>query len=102
MAGKEEGQHFHVIVACAHRKTRPVPPELRLRRVTSIRTSTRLRDWIGRLTYETTTLTPAQDLYAGDHWKIARNLPTRSQPGRVILWICSAGYGLISGDAPVR
>jgi hypothetical protein len=45
---------------------------------------------------------PAVDLYAGEHWSIARELPQLHLPGEVVhLWACSAGYGLIPVDAPL-
>jgi hypothetical protein len=39
-------------------------------------------------------------MYAGEHWDIARRL-TRHHPGSR-LWVCSAGYGLVPAEAPIR
>jgi hypothetical protein len=47
---------------------------------------------------------PALDLYAGEHWHVARRLaePVASNPSTPTLWVCSAGYGLVRADAPLR
>ncbi len=45
---------------------------------------------------------PALDLYAGEHWDVARRLArTRPTGTPVELWVCSAGYGLIPAAAPI-
>ena len=44
----------------------------------------------------------ALDLYAGEHWRIATTLPDLATGADARLWTCSAGYGLISAQAPVR
>ncbi|MCH2123092.1 MAG: hypothetical protein MK136_17850, partial [Pirellulaceae bacterium] len=43
----------------------------------------------------------AQELYAGDHWQIARSLPhvAKSAGWDTRLWICSPGYGLIKSTS---
>ena len=44
----------------------------------------------------------AVELYAGEHWSVARKFPALHRPGEVIrLWACSAGYGLIPAEAPI-
>jgi hypothetical protein len=45
----------------------------------------------------------AEDLYAGDHWDVARSLPRMATGfARPTLWIASAGWGLIPIDAAIR
>ena len=45
--------------------------------------------------------TPAIDLYAGEHWDVARRLANLSDADTSVeLWVCSAGYGLIPASAP--
>jgi hypothetical protein len=45
----------------------------------------------------------ALELYAGEHWSVARGLRALHRPGEVIrLWACSAGYGLIAAEVPVK
>jgi hypothetical protein len=43
-------------------------------------------------------------MYSGDHWSIARSIPNDSARRNlaVRLWICSAGYGLISPDTLIK
>lgn len=92
-----------VVVTCSHRKRRPVPSSLRLRTVTGVRASTRIRDWTKRLTTSSVPATPAVDLYAGEHWDVARRLANVGGRGfSVELWVCSAGYGLIPATMPLR
>jgi hypothetical protein len=100
---QERTRRIHVVVTCSHRKTRPIPASLRLRSVTAVRAATRARNWTARLASDPTIAVPASSLYAGAHWDIARRLPshaTASMP--VAVWVCSAGYGLIPADAPIR
>lgn len=92
-----------VVVTCAQRKRRPVPGALQLRRVTGVATPTRLRAWTERLTTSSEQVTEAIQLYAGEHWDVARQLNETSTADLPIeLWICSAGYGLIPANAPIR
>lgn len=92
----------HVIVTCANRKTAPVPPELHLGSVRAHGIEQRASRWITRLADPgSAARLPARDLYAGEHWMIARSLEAAS-PGQVRLWVCSAGYGLIPAGAAVR
>ena len=60
--------------------------------------------WIERLREPGFSLTPARDLYSGDHWHVVCSLAEElNAAGRgVSFWVCSAGYGLIPLDAPVR
>ena len=94
----------HIIVTCTNRKSRPVPGHLRLADVPSPGTAKRCRDWISRLSQQSGDLAlAASDLYAGEHWAIARNLPTLVQDHeRAHLWACSAGYGLIRAQALIH
>ena len=70
---------LHVIVTCTNRKTLPVPPGLRLDNVLGQGTAPRARKWAARLAAATNTpLVAAHDLYAGEHWMIARGLPGRA------------------------
>jgi hypothetical protein len=93
----------HVIVTCANRKSRPIPPRLQLGQVPGQDAARRVRTWIARLaqTGDEEQLA-AVDLYAGEHWSVARGFPALHQPGEdVRLWACSAGYGLIPVEAPI-
>lgn len=92
----------HVVVTCANRKTVPVPPAFRLASNTGSTTDEAARAWIARISRpDGVPPLPAADLYAGEHWMVARRLPELST-SEVRLWICSAGYGLISVTARIR
>jgi hypothetical protein len=93
----------HVVVTCANRKSRPIPAELQLGQVPGHSAAERARRWIVRLAAaDTAPLVTAADLYAGEHWSVARGFPGLAGPGEVVrLWACSAGYGLIPADAPI-
>lgn len=102
-AGWNEGQAptVHVIVTCSNRKSRSIPTRLQLGQVPGRSAAQRARRWITRLAQ--TSCAPqvaALDLYAGEHWSVAREFPALHQPGEEIrLWACSAGYGLIPTEA---
>lgn len=59
--------------------------------------------WIRILASDDVATLPALELYAGEHWDVARSLSSYSSPAnRVVVWVCSAGYGLIPINAPIR
>jgi hypothetical protein len=63
----------------------------------------RVERWIKRLGGVTGAMVPALDLYGGDHWSVVRSVVSDGGlPYRVRLWVCSAGYGLVAADAPLR
>lgn len=94
---------IHVIVTCTQRKSRPVPPELHLRHIPQVEPVGRCRQWRRRLADSPTARLTATELYAGEHWQVARSLAAEGiEAGRqVALWVCSAGYGLVPGSAPL-
>jgi hypothetical protein len=93
----------HVIVTCANRKSLPISSHLQLGEVPGNSAIERVRTWIGRLADTGSALqVPASDLYAGEHWSVARRFAEQAQPGEDIrLWACSAGYGLIPAEARI-
>ena len=107
MAGSGESlggpDMVHVIVTCANRMSRPIPEHLQLGQVPGGTEAERARGWIARLAEaDSVPLVPAVELYAGEHWSVARRFPLMSLPGEEVrLWACSAGYGLIPAQAPV-
>ena len=107
MAGSEDWQGrravVHVIVTCANRMSRTIPAHLRLGQVPGRTPAERASGWIARLAeVDSAPQVPAVELYAGEHWSVARRFPAMHLPGEEIrLWACSAGYGLIPAEAPV-
>lgn len=95
---------IHIVASCTDRKRVPAPPELRLREIRAPDIRTRARRWWDNLQAHSHSTTQAQDLYAGDHWRIVLELPALADRAhlRPHLWVASAGYGLIPADAAIR
>ncbi len=95
---------LHLVVTCSNRKTRPVPQELRLQQLRRVAPARRSSAWIARLEQVCVDAVAANELYAGEHWHVARGLPRlAARTGRhASLWICSAGYGLVRADSLLR
>lgn len=94
----------HVVVTCTSRKTAAVPPERRLGSLTDLAaTSGAVQEWTARLSGPgCDARLAAEDLYAGEHWAVARQLPRSAAARDTQLWVCSAGYGLIRACALIR
>ena len=93
----------HVIITCSNQKSRPIPARLQLGQVPGRSAAERARKWITRLSQtRDTPQVAALDLYAGEHWSVARRYPALHKPEEDIrLWACSVGYGLIPTEAPI-
>lgn len=93
---------LHVIVSCSNRKTGSLSENLLLRNVPAESVCKRAKKWAKVLTLNKGNGRPAREVYSGNHWAVARELPSMSTENlRVQLWICSAGYGLLRDDAPI-
>jgi hypothetical protein len=96
---------LHLVVTCTKRKRRPALGPLRLREHRQPSLSARLASWLEALArpHDPAAAVPVGELYGGDHWQIARSLPALAEARgvRARLWVCSAGYGLVPGDAAV-
>ncbi len=88
---------INVIVSCTNRKRYPAPAGLSVRDLAGSDVVERLRMWARRLREVRADRCPADRLYIGDHWAVARELPDRATQAGITarLWVCSAGYGLI-------
>ncbi|MEU1959666.1 hypothetical protein [Nocardia sp. NPDC019304] len=86
----------HIVVTCTNRKRIAVPEQLTLGSISAVTPRDRFSTWTRRLSEEPPTI-PAEDLYCGDHWNIARSLPNLIGE-QASLWVCSAGYGLVPVD----
>jgi hypothetical protein len=94
---------LHIIVTCTERKTAKIPEHLHLRNIPGDDPEVLASRWVARLAAEVITpALPANDLYAGEHWTRAKALPGLAVDTQAQLWTCSAGYGLIPTQAPVR
>lgn len=96
-------RRLHIVVTCANRKRRPSPVTLRLRLIPRVQPKERVARWLEQLTAEAGETVTAEKLYAGEHWDVARSLPSiATEFSRSMLWVVSAGWGLIPVDAPIR
>ncbi len=93
-----------VVVTCSNRKRLPTPARLRVRTLRARNVAARARTWIARLDGVAAESLIARDLYAGEHWQIARSLADvgREVGLAVEVWIASAGYGLVRWDHPLK
>lgn len=101
---KAHGQ-LHVIVTCSDRKTRPVKTERCIRSLNTDSLNARITEWRHALqSTRTDGPVPAGALYSGDQWSVAKSIPRVGELGspNVKLWICSAGYGLLTPESPVQ
>jgi hypothetical protein len=95
-------QALHIVVTCANRKRQVVAPQLRLGDLDQRRPAARFAAWTGRLGNSPHPRHAALDLYAGEHWQVVRSLTTdMPNADEAVLWVASAGYGLIPMDAEI-
>jgi hypothetical protein len=95
---------LHIVVTCANRKRHPVPQNLRLQDIQHKRLGDRFDAWIHQLTTSQAVEVPADQLYGGEHWQVARTLDQHAAANghEATTWVCSAGYGLVPITAPLR
>ena len=90
---------INVVVTCANRKTVAPESDLEARTLKATGIGNRALHWIRRLSSPSRSgAVVASNLYCGEHWSVARSIPSvAKKAGRCTrIWICSAGYGLIS------
>src|SRR5690348_14722814 len=91
---------INMVVTCTKRKRISPKRELQLRSVKGRSLAEKSRLWLRRLNKAAGKRIAARDLYAGDHWSIVRALDEAAADSKlaVNIWVCSAGYGLVSLD----
>jgi hypothetical protein len=62
----------------------------------------RAATWIGRLRRADIPPVPASELYRGDHWKQVREISRYVRAAGGSIYVCSAGYGLVPYEAPLK
>lgn len=94
---------INLIVSCTNRKRYPPPAGLTVRNLSGSDIAERLWAWKERLHRVPADRYRADQLYIGDHWAVARGIPSLVADRLTVrLWICSAGYGLIRCDSLVK
>jgi len=92
-------QVVNIVVTCTKQKTLETPDGLQLRNLKGKTVSDRAHRWARVLQKSREPQVAARDLYAGDHWAVAKDLPACGTASREIrVWVISAGYGLVSLD----
>lgn len=94
----KNSRRLHLIVACTDRKRSTGADPVRLRDIPI--TNSRPRAWWSALSAQPKRV-PASELYVGDHWTVSRELPdvAKRRGFDPVLWVASAGYGLVPADA---
>jgi hypothetical protein len=92
----------NIVTTCSDRKRAVGVSPILLRQVPAGDVIQRVARWHGLLRHAKN-LFAARDVYRGEHWSVARQIPERGrelgfQPS---LWVCSAGYGLIHADTEI-
>lgn len=94
---------LNIVVTCTSRKTREPLARFRLRDIRDKALQDRALNWIERLRAKGNSRTDASQLYCGEYWSVVRSLPSVARDSGVTprIWICSAGYGLISPQSQI-
>ncbi len=98
------GRAVNLVVSCSNRKRYETAPGLAASELDGSDMRKRLRTWKERLRTAQAKEYPAENLYMGEHWSVARNIPQDAKDSgwNVRLWICSAGYGLIQPGTRIK
>lgn len=91
----------NVIVTCTKSKTVPVPASLKLRAVKRGSVQQRASFWLERLKKSSEERIKVENIYKGDHWSAAKDIRNLDGGEKHQIWVCSAGYGLLSLDDKV-
>lgn len=94
---------LNIITTCTNRKTHAPERAMMLRHFHGHTLKELATSWTRALRQQHDCTVPADQLYSGDHWAIAKSLPTIAEKRgyRAKLWVLSAGYGLIPADAMI-
>lgn len=94
-------KRVHIVASCADRKVVAVPKERRLGSYRSHASVSRFESFVRALRDGSGETRAARDLYAGPYWSVVRDLPNVAATAglEAKLWVASAGYGLVPGDA---
>ena len=86
----------NVVVTCTKSKTVPVPVSLKLRAVKRGAVEERASFWHERLKKSSAERTKVEAIYKGDHWSAAKDICNLDGGEKYKVWVCSAGFGLLS------
>lgn len=94
---------INLVVSCTKRKRFINDISPTVRSLFSETLKSKQAQWIATLNLLQPKAVPAKDIYIGDHWSVARSLVDDQNriEKKINLWVCSAGYGLISADSKI-
>jgi hypothetical protein len=95
-------QRVNIVTACSGRKRTVAEAPILLRTVPTGSLQQRIDHWRSLLDRANSRY-PAQNLYIGEHWSVAKQIPERGPElgFKPNLWVCSAGYGLIHSASEI-
>ena len=96
--------HTNIVVTCTKRKHRSPKESLRFRHIAKKSIEDGFSDWVDNVNRTDDDTLPARELYAGDHWTVACSLEqvAASSGYKGVIWVCSAGYGLLRIDSLIK
>ncbi len=94
----------NIVVTCTKRKRRPPDETLKFRHVKKGTIEKGFETWVERVMGLEDDFLPPRNLYAGDHWIVAVSLEQVAEAAgfKAAIWVCSAGYGLLSIDSRIK
>lgn len=94
---------INLVVSCSKRKRFNNNAAPSIRQIKNLAPEDRFSEWIDILQSCMDPPQLAESVYIGDHWSVARGLVANcNQTGKNLqLWVCSAGYGLISSRCKI-
>ena len=95
---------INVIVTCTKRKKANPVSNLHVRNFKRFNIETAFARWTREIIKTDVESFSARQLYSGDHWSIIRSLADAStcRNQKVNIWVCSAGYGIISLNTLIK
>ena len=92
------------IVSCTNRKRFAASADTCVHKAGGVDLASRLKLWKRNLRVSAAGAHRADEVYMGDHWSVVRSIPgeARASGLSVQVWICSAGYGLIRPETPIK
>ena len=100
----EELPHANIVVTCTKRKHRSPKESLKFQNISKKSIEEGFSDWVDSLNRTDDGTVPARELYAGDHWAVACSLERVAALSgyKGVIWVCSAGYGLLRIDSLIK
>lgn len=94
---------INVVVTCTKKKRKgpqfPLSEGLQLGSIKG-NLDRRFQQWVDNISSAEVPRVTAKNLYIGDHWSVACSIP-QTIPD-IKLWVCSAGYGLITPESKIK